>query len=235
MNFILASTSTMFGQDYLAYLSTALEELLSDIEEVTFIPFARPLGISYDEYTKKAAKFFQGLEKKVKGLHEFQNPVETLQNAEAIFTGGGNTFLLLKTLYELNLMETLRQKIQDKTPYLGTSAGSNIAGQNIKTTNDMPIVHPPSFEALKIIPFNINPHYLDPDPNSTHNGETREVRILEFLSQNETPVIGLREGSWIRGVGEELHLKGKFSARIFLRNQKPYEIETESDLKFLKA
>lgn len=235
MNFILASTSTLFGQNYLAYLTAALEDLYADVEEITFIPFARPSGISYDEYTQIATKFFKGLEKKVKGLHEFKNPIEALQNSEAIFAGGGNTFLLLKTLYEFDLVETLRQKILNKTPYLGTSAGSNIAGQNIRTTNDMPIVYPSSFDSLKVIPFNINPHYLDPDPHSTHNGETRETRILEFLSQNEIPVIGLREGSWIRGVGEELKLKGEPSARIFRRNQKPYEIETESDLKFLKA
>lgn len=234
MNFILASTSTLYKQNFLEYLKEPLVELFSDIEEVIFVPFARPSGISHDEYTAKASRFFSSIDKKIRGLHEFEDPIVAIKNANAIFTGGGNTFLLLKTLYENSLIEPLQEKIKGGVPYLGTSAGSNIAGKNIKTTNDMPIVYPPSFDALGILSFNINPHYLDPDPNSTHNGETRETRLLEFLTQNDINVIGLREGSWIRGKGTEIYLRGGKDARVFMRGKDVFEIPTDSDLDFLR-
>jgi len=213
---LLASTSTIYGSDYLAYLLDDVAHFFKDIKTVVFIPYARPSGISYDDYTAIAAKAFAKINISVKGIHTFDNPKEAIANAQAVFTGGGNTFLLLKTLYENDIISTLQTKINKGMPYMGTSAGSNIAGQTIKTTNDMPIVYPPSFDALQLIPFNINPHYLDADPNSKHKGETRETRILEYLSQNNIPVIGLREGSWLEVSGAVIELKGELKARLFL-------------------
>ncbi len=222
-NLILASTSTLHNQDYLAYLLDDLKELFTNVKTITFIPFARPSGITHDAYTAIATKAFAAIDKQVIGLHTFKNPAEALQNSEAIFTGGGNTFLLVQQLYELQLMPVLKQKLENGTPYLGTSAGSNIAGISMKTTNDMPIVYPPSFKTLGMVNFNINAHYLDPDPNSTHKGETRETRIKEFHSFNTTPVVGLREGSFIRVKDSKTTLKGSLKARIFLQNKEPFE------------
>ncbi len=224
-NILLASTSALFGGQYLEYIKEEIAALFTGVDEIVFIPFARPGGISHDEYTLKAAAFFSTLNIKVTGLHRFEEPAEAIKNAKGFFTGGGNTFLLTKTLHELKLMEVLKEAILAGKPYLGTSAGSNIAGQNIRTTNDMPIVYPPSFDAMGILPFNINPHYLDPDLTLKHNGETRETRILEFLTQNRLPVIGLREGSWLRVKGETITLDGPLTARVFEPGKEPYEME----------
>ena len=173
----IASTSTVHGQEYLEYLIDELPRLFSETEEVLFIPFARPGGISHDTYTEKASEAFSKIGKRLFGIHTFDDPVSALANAKGVFTGGGNTFVLVNQLYSSGLMAPLRKAIFDGLPYLGTSAGSNICGINMQTTNDMPIVYPPSFKTLGAIPFNINPHYLDPDPTSTHMGETREERI----------------------------------------------------------
>lgn len=229
-NFLLASTSTVHGSSYLAYIKQEIAELFKGVDEIVFIPYARPSAMTHDEYTKVAFDFFKTLNIKVKGLHEFKNKKEAILKAKGVFTGGGNTFLLVKSLYDLNLFPTLKERVENGMPYMGTSAGSNIAGLNMKTTNDMPIVYPPSFDTMGIIPFNINPHYLDPNPDSTHKGETRETRILEFTSQNETLVLGLREGNWVRGIGDKLTVEGKHSTRIFKAHQDPYELETGSDL-----
>ncbi|MCU7613608.1 dipeptidase PepE [Chryseobacterium sp. GMJ5] len=230
MNIILASTSTLFGGQYLAYLKDELVELYKGIDEIIFIPFARPGGISHAEYTQKAALFFETVNIKVKGLHEFEDKAQAIENAKGYFTGGGNTFLLVKTLHEENLMSVLKQNIENGKPYLGCSAGSNIGGQNMKTTNDMPIVYPPSFDCMGLVPFNINPHYLDPNPDLKHNGETRETRIKEFLTQNDTKVIGLREGSWIRRIGDKITVEGSELTRIFEKGKEPYEVEAGSTL-----
>ena len=208
---LLASTSTVYGGTYLSYLRDELVDFFAERSEILFVPYARPSGISHDEYTEIARTFFAKLGKKVVGLHTFENPKKAVQEAEAIFTGGGNTFVLVNALYQLNIMDVLRETVLKGTPYMGTSAGSNIAGETMQTTNDMPIIYPPSFKTLGLIPFNINPHYLDPDPHSKHKGETRETRIKEFHVFNDTPVIGLREGSWLRGAGEELTLKGELT------------------------
>ncbi|MFV0604882.1 MAG: dipeptidase PepE [Niabella sp.] len=224
-NVILASTSTLYGEQYLDYIKTEVAALFAGIDEIVFIPFARPGGITHEAYTKKAADFFTGLNIKVVGLDSFKDPKIAIQQAEGFFTGGGNTFLLTKTLHEKGLMGVLKQEIEKGKPYLGASAGTNIAGQNIRTTNDMPIVYPPSFDAMGIVPFNINPHYLDPHPELKHNGETRETRLLEFLTQNDTPVVGLREGSWIRIKGNTITLEGTLTARIFETGKEPYEMQ----------
>ncbi len=230
MNIILASTSTLYGGSYLEYLREELIDLYTGIEELIFIPFARPGGISHDEYTAKARTFFETLGIRVKGVHEFEDMKQAVDNAQAYFTGGGNTFLLVKTLHEEGLMKILKQNIDSGKPYLGCSAGSNIGGQNMKTTNDMPIVYPPSFDCTGLVPFNLNPHYLDPDPGLKHNGETRETRIREFLTQNTLKVVGLREGNWIRRKGNTITVEGSELTRIFEPGKEPYEIESGSEL-----
>ncbi|NNK73150.1 MAG: dipeptidase PepE, partial [Flavobacteriaceae bacterium] len=213
LNAILASTSTVHGSDFLEYLLPELKELFKDKQNILFIPYARPGGISYNEYTNNVKMTLAKINKSVSGIHEFDDPVNAIDQAEGIFVGGGNTFVLTKTLYDFDIVNRLKDVILNGTPYLGTSAGSNIGGQTIGTTNDMPIVYPPSFKALGIVPFNINPHYLDPDPSSTHMGETRETRINEFHEFNDIPVIGLREGSFIRLKGLKATLKGRKRAR----------------------
>ena len=231
---IIASTSTIHGGQYLDYLLDTLKVHFKDTEEIVFVPYARPSGITHDQYTKKASETFNKIEKKLVGLHTFKNPKEAIENAKGIFVGGGNTFVLVNALYKFNLIEGLQDAIKNGTPYLGTSAGSNICGLTMNTTNDMPIVYPPSFKTLGFVPFNINPHYLDPDPNSKHMGETRETRIKEFHQFNTQPVIGLREGSWIEIKDNNLQLKGSLQARIFEHNQEPYEINPDTFLNELK-
>ncbi len=233
-NLIIASTSTIHGSGYLEYLLDELAVFFKGVDTIIFIPYARPSGISHDDYTEKVKNTFKKIDKHVKGIHEFENPVEAINKAEAIFTGGGNTFVLLYQLYKNQLIEILREVIKNGTPYLGTSAGSNICGLTINTTNDMPIVYPPSFKALALVPFNINPHYLDPIPNNKHMGETRETRIKEFHQFNTQPVVGLREGSWLRVTGNSITLHGNLDARIFEYQKEPYEIVSSIELTTLK-
>jgi dipeptidase E len=230
---IIASTSTVHGGSYLDYLLPALQQHFKLCEEIIFIPYARPGGISHDEYTTKVRSVFKSIDIAVKGLHEFDNPSEAIQKAKGIFTGGGNTFLLVTQLYENHVMGVLSEVLNNGTPYLGTSAGSNITGISMQTTNDMPIVYPPSFKTLGVIPFNLNPHFLDPDTQSKHMGETRETRIKEFHAFNTTPVLGLREGSWLEVNGNSILLKGPLTARLFLPNKNAEELTPESDLSFL--
>lgn len=229
-NLIVASTSTVYGGKHLDYLLSEMAELFVDTDTVIFIPYARPGGISHDAYTAKAAEAFKLIDKKLVGIHTFDDPVAALKEAKGVFTGGGNTFVLVNALYKNHLMQPLRDAIYKGLPYLGTSAGSNICGISLRNTNDMPIVYPPSFKTLGVIPFNINPHYLDPDTSSTHMGETRETRIAEFHTQNNIPVVGLREGSWVRVKDSAFILKGTLTARIFEHLKTPYEVDPKSDL-----
>ena len=233
-NIIIASTSTLHGGNYLEYLLPELQSFFSNVKQLLFIPYARPSGISHDDYTKKVSEAFNKINISAKGIHEFENPVEAIENAEGIFTGGGNTFLLVSQLYKNNVIDALEKVVKNGTPYLGTSAGSNICGLTMNTTNDMPIVYPPSFRTLGFVSFNINPHYLDPIEGSTHMGETRETRINEFHHFNPQPVVGLREGSWLAVKGNSVKLKGTLTARIFKRNEKPIEVIPETELNDLK-
>ncbi|SDG69531.1 dipeptidase E [Flavobacterium omnivorum] len=233
-NILIASTSTLANEDYLAYLLPELQLHFKNCSTILFIPYARPGGISHEEYTNSVALAFAKINKKVIGIHEFEDAALAVKSAEGIFTGGGNTFVLVSQLHKNNVMAILSQVIKNGTPYLGTSAGSNICGLTMQTTNDMPIVYPPSFQTLGVVPFNLNPHYLDPDTNSKHMGETRETRIKEFHAFNSLPVLGLREGSWLDVKGDSTTLKGNLTARLFRQNQTPVELESGTDLSFIK-
>lgn len=225
-NIIIASTSTLHGGKPLEYLLEELSIFFKNTSEILFIPYARPGGITHDDYTENVRLAFNKIDKTVKGIHECANLKEAIKEAKGIFTGGGNTFVLVNQLYKNGLIDTIKKEVKNGTPYLGTSAGSNICGLTINTTNDMPIVYPPSFKTLGCIPFNINAHYLDPIDDSTHMGETRETRIKEFHIFNETPVLGLREGSWLSVENDTITLQGQHTARLFLQNQQPVEIES---------
>ncbi|RYJ52785.1 dipeptidase PepE [Flavobacterium petrolei] len=233
-NILIASTSTLANENYLEYLLPELTTHFQDCDTILFIPYARPGGISHQEYTAMVGLAFAKINKKVIGIHEFEDPAEAIKNAEGIFTGGGNTFVLVSQLHKNNVMETLSEVVKNGTPYLGTSAGSNICGLTMQTTNDMPIVYPPSFKTLGLIPFNLNPHYLDPDTSSKHMGETRETRIKEYHAFNTVPVLGLREGSWLDVKGDSITLKGNLKARLFRQNQIPEELEPGTELNFVK-
>ena len=233
-NIIIASTSTVHGSGYLEYLLDDLKVFFKSVETILFIPYARPDGISHEAYTEKVKTAFSKIEKHVKGIHEYENPKDAIKNADAIFVGGGNTFVLVSQLYKNDLINDLKTSILNGTPYLGTSAGSNICGLTMNTTNDMPIVYPPSFKTLGFVPFNINPHYLDPDTLSKHMGETRETRLKEFHKFNSQPVIGIREGSWLQVKNNSIILKGNLTARVFEYNKAPYETTPETELNGLK-
>lgn len=230
---LIASTSTVHGKGYLEYILPELSVFFKGISEILFIPYARPGGISHEEYTAKAQEGFNKINIRVRGIHEFKNPKDAINNAKGIFTGGGNTFLLVKQLYDLKLISSIKNVVENGTPYFGTSAGSNITGLTVQNTNDMPIIYPPSFNSFGFINFNINPHYLDPDPSSKHMGETRETRIHEFHILNDIPVLGLREGSWLEVIGKKVRLKGELNARLFQQGKQPTELPPETDLSFL--
>lgn len=229
-NLLIASTSTLHGGNYLDYLIPELVIHFANCKSIVFVPYARPGGISHEDYTQKVISVFSTINIDVKGIHQFANPVEALQQAEGIFIGGGNTFLLVTQLYKNNIMSVLKKTIENGTPYLGTSAGSNICGLTMQTTNDMPIIYPPKFETLGAIPFNLNPHYLDADLQSKHMGETRETRIKEFHQFNSQPVIGLREGSWLDVKGNQIILKGTLTARLFRQNEETIEVGSGSEM-----
>ncbi len=227
---LLFSTSTVHGSGFLEYCTGEIADHFERRGKILFIPYASPGGISHGAYTERVARRFDEIGIAVEGIHESPDPVVAVRDADGLFIGGGNTFLLLRELYRMNVLAPIRDRVYRGMPYMGSSAGSNVAGRTIGTTNDMPIVHTPSFEALGIVPFNLNPHYLDPDPGSTHMGETRQTRIQEFHVQNAEPVIGLREGAWLRIDGAVMRLEGRGGARLFRRGEDPVELAAGSDL-----
>ena len=240
---IIASSSAVLGSAYLEYLKPALKEHFNGIKTICFIPYARPSGISYDVYTSVASKAFNTIGIKVKGIHEYDEPSKAIVNAEAIFTGGGNTFELVKQLYKNNVLKNLKEAIYSGIPYLGTSAGSNICGINMKNSNDMPIVEPPSYKTLGCLNFNVNTHYIDSNKKSIQSDGTlqdkvlkkhllkgRETKIKEFHHFNKIPVLGLREGSWLDVQGKKIILKGPFTARLFRMNENPVELQSEKEI-----
>jgi len=224
MRLLLISSSNVHGYGYLDHPEPEIRAFLGDNRRVAFVPFA---AHDHDAYTAKVRERLDGMNLDV-------IPIEDLDRADAIFVGGGNTFRLLKTLYERDLLTTIRDRVRAGLPYLGSSAGTVIAAPTMKTTNDMPIVEPPSFAALGLVDFQINPHYLDPDPQSTHRGETREERIREFHEENATMVIGLREGSILRVEDGVTTLLGEKTARVFRRREQPVEMEPGT-IKFANA
>ena len=227
---LLASTSTIYGQKYLEYLHDEIKNLFSGCKKILFVPYARPSGISHLEYTEKAKNVFKIINLEIIDYTN-EDLRESLEKCDGIFVGGGNTFLLLNKLYQYSLIDILKNKINSGIPYLGTSAGSNICGMTIGTTNDMPIVHVKSLEALGVIDFNINPHYLDPIDGFEHMGESRETRINEFHKFNDQFVIGLREGSYLQVEGDDIYLKGLKHAVIFKKENEKFEIENGFNLK----
>jgi dipeptidase E len=230
---LLLSTSTVHGSRFLEYAEAEIRAFLAGRGVVLFVPFARPGGITHDAYTELARGRFAEFGLELTGLHGFTDPVKAVQEAEAVFVGGGNTFVLLQTLYDLDVLAPLRARALGGMPYMGSSAGSNLAGLTIGTTNDMPIVEPASFRALELVPFNINPHYMDPDPGSTHMGETRETRIREFHHFNAQPVLGLREGAMLRVEAERASIEGSRGGRLFRAGAEPLEVGAGADVSFL--
>jgi dipeptidase E len=224
---LLISNSTLYGSGYLDHAEQELRDALGSSKRVLFVPFALH---DRDAYAAQARKRFEAMGYALDSVHEATDAKKAVDEAEAIFIGGGNTFRLLHCLYQSDLLLPIRRRVEEGMLYVGSSAGAVVAAPTIKTTNDMPIVEPPSFDSLGLIRFQINAHYLDPDPNSTHMGETREVRITQFHEDNETPVVGLREGCLIR-FEEGVHvLKGRTNARVFRRGFEPVEVEPGSTI-----
>lgn len=218
MRLLLISSSNVHGYGYLDHAEPEIRSTLEGIHTVAFVPFALK---DVDAYTEKVR---DRLGKMGFDVTQVRGRAE-IDSAEAIFVGGGNTFRLLKIFHELDLLNPIRNRVlQDGIPYIGSSAGTNMAMPTVKTSNDMPIVYPPSFDALALVGFQINPHYLDPDPNSTHKGETREERIREYLEENDLPVVGLREGTMLRVIDDAVTLVGLKPARIFRRGAEPEEL-----------
>jgi len=224
MQLLLISNSTLYGGGYLDHAEEEIRDFLGGDagrrKRVLFVPYALH---DRDAYAETAIQRFAKMGYELSSIHTTAHPVRAVRETEAIFIGGGNTFRLLKALYDFNLLDAIRQRVLEGVPYIGSSAGSNIAAPTIKTTNDMPIVQPPSFNALGLVWFQINPHYLDPDQNSTHMGETREQRLLQFLEEDSTPVAALREGAMLRLEDGVTMLKGSSGARIFRRGLEPVE------------
>ena len=224
---LLISNSTNHGQGYLDHVLQEIDGFLGPVRRLLFVPFALQDRAGYGA---KVGERLAAIGVEVATLTADEAGRRMAAGAEAVFTGGGNTFRLLKTLQDAGLLAILRERALAGLPYMGSSAGTNIAAPTIRTTNDMPIVEPVSFAALGLVPFQINPHYLDPDPGSTHMGETREQRLKEFHEENETPVVGLREGAWLRIEGDRATLGGARGARIFRRGEAPEERGTGESL-----
>jgi|SRR5687767_1503809 len=224
---LLISNSTLYGGGYLDHVADEIVDFLGRVKRILFVPFALS---NRDAYAAQARARFAGMGFALDSLHEATDKRRAVVTAEAIFIGGGNTFRLLKALYDFDLLQPIRERVARGMPYIGSSAGSNVAAPTIRTTNDMPIVEPPSFAALGLVNFQINPHYLDPDPSSRHMGETREERLLQFLEENKTIVVGLREGALIRVEHGRTLLKGSTGARIFRPGQAPLEVLPGAEL-----
>lgn len=218
---LLISSSRTHGTGFLEHCGEAIGQRLSSASRVLFVPYALA---DRDAYASVAAEAFEKFGVAMDPIHHAQDPVAAVHQAEAIFVGGGNSFRLLKALYDYQLLDPIRQRAMNGMPYIGSSAGTNLACPTIRTSNDMPIVEPPSFRALSLIPFQINPHYIDADPESKHQGETREQRLTEYLEENEIPVIGLREGSWLTFDGDTAALGGARPAVCFRRGEAVAEI-----------
>lgn len=228
---LLISNSTQSGQAYLEHCRAEVADFFAPVDgPILFVPYALA---DLDGYAATARKGFAAFGRELRSVHEFDDPAAAARDAAGFFTGGGNTFRLLKQVRALGLLDAIRARVAGGAPYMGTSAGSNLACPTVRTTNDMPIVEPGGFDALDLVPFQINPHYLDPDPSSTHMGETREQRIREFHEENHTPVLGIREGGMVRVEGGAARLCGPPAARLFERGRAARELPAGSDVSFL--
>ena len=227
---LLISNSTMHGGGYLEHCAAEIADFLGPAKRVLFVPYALD---DHDAYAAKARPSLDAMGHELRSAHTYDDPDQALDDADAVFIGGGNTFRLLAQLERTGLLEAIRQRALAGMPYMGSSAGTNVATKSIRTTNDMPIVQPRSFDALQLVPFQINPHFLDPDPDSEHMGETREERVLQFHEEHDTPVLGLREGCMLRADDARLTLRGTTSARLMRRDAAPEEFEPPCDLSFL--
>jgi dipeptidase E len=217
---LLVSSSTVYGRGYLDHVEQEIKAFLGGGKRILFFPYAL---YDLDGYAETAKARFGVMGYSLKSVHRAADPRKAVENTDAFFVGGGNTFRLLKALQDVDLLEAIGRKVKSGVPYIGSSAGSNVAGPTIKTTKDMPIVQPRSFDSLGLVPFQISPHFRDPDPSSRHMGETQEERILQFLEENETPVIGIREGAWLVCENGAVTLRGEAGARIFRRGEVPVE------------
>lgn len=224
---LLLSNSTNHDSGLLDHATHALGTVLQGRRRLLFVPFALQ---DREAYSAKVRERLGSEQIQVDGLESSADPRAAVAEAEAVFVGGGNSFRLLKALQDLDLLGIIRQRVEEGMPYVGSSAGTNMACPTIRTTNDMPIVEPAGFDALGLVPFQINPHYLDPDPDSRHMGETRETRIREFLEENETPVAGLREGSWLEVEDSSARVAGPRPVRLFRRGREPLEVSPGDDL-----
>lgn len=225
---LLISNSTLYTRGYLDHVADEIRDFLGTASHVIFVPFA---VYARHVYTAKARERFGAMGIDLTSVHDVSNMPQAIEEAEAIFVGGGNTFRLLKGLHDHSLLDPIRRRVAVGAPYIGSSAGSIVACPTLKTTKDMPVVQPPSFEALGLVRFQISPHYLDPDPSSTHMGETQEERITQFLEENLEPVVGLREGSFLRVQDGAVTLKGPHTARVFRRRMAPLEAPPDTDLR----
>jgi len=233
MNLLLLSNSTNFGEEYLSYPKQTIKEFLDGIgNNIIFIPYAG-VTFSWDDYTQKVNDALAEIQVKVLGIHTTNDPVKSVMEADAILVGGGNSFQLLNLLYKNGLVEAFKEKISSGTPYIGWSAGSNMACPTLKTTNDMPIVEPPSFDALDLISFQINPHYTEAViPN--HGGESRELRILEFIEANkEMVVVGLPEGMIIQLKNDKYEIIGEKEVKIFQHGKNPFTINSSNEFNMI--
>jgi len=225
---LLLSNSALYRRGYLDHAEGEIRDFLAGVRQVLFVPYALR---ERDIYASRVAERLASMGFQVISVHRALDPRAGVESAEAIFLGGGNTFRLLKALYGNDLLEPIRRRVEEGSlRYMGASAGANVACPTIRTTNDMPIVEPPSLTALRLVPFQINPHYADADPNSTLMAETREERLLQFLEENETPVVALREGAMLRVEHGRVTLKGVAGARIFRRGESPGELSPGSHL-----
>ncbi len=232
MRLLLISNSTNAGEEYLEYPKQNIADFLGDTKKVLFIPYAA-VTFSFDEYQQKVQNRLSEFGIEVDSVHKYADPKKAIQMAEAIVVGGGNTFRLLKMIQQFDLTEAIRNKVLDNTPYIGWSAGSNIAAPTICTTNDMPITEPDSFNALNLVRFQINPHYLDAHPDG-HAGETREQRIEEFLEMDPfVYVVGLREGCMLKIENGDITLIGPKPIRVFKKDMEPKELGNRDDIDFL--
>lgn len=227
---LLVSSSRVHGFGFLEHCEAAIQQHFENRSQIVFVPYALA---DHDGYEDLVQKRFAQMGLPIQSLHHASDPVQTVKDADGIFIGGGNSFRLLKTLYDLELVAPIQEFVSEGKPYMGSSAGTNMSCPTIRTTNDMPIVEPPSFDALNLVPFQINPHFLDADPGSTHKGETREQRLTEYLEENTRPVVAIREGSWLTVDENKCTLNGATGMMLFEKGKPPQAFENGADLSFL--